>query len=163
MLTRPVSLKRKWTPNHRVHFSKNFLSTEGPKVCIKSHPLPGLWKHFTSQWPQQQDVLMTPHLLWLQQEQRTPTPCLPGLNLASVSKLPPGTLSLYQRSILQRLCCMYLSWNSQENFSLVSSTSLGISWKNKIKVMKVFPKVAQVHYGPENDDNILQNTLRECK
>lgn len=29
--------------------------------------------------------------------------------------------------------------------------------------MKVFPKVAQVHYDPENDDNILQNTLRDCK
>lgn len=29
--------------------------------------------------------------------------------------------------------------------------------------MKVFPMVVQVHYGPENDDDILQDTLREYK
>lgn len=45
----------------------------------------------------------------------------------------------------------------------MSYTSSEIIWKNKIKVMKVLPMVVEVHYGPENDDNILQDMLRDYK
>lgn len=58
---------------------------------------------------------------------------------------------------------MHLGRNSQEDFNMVSYTSSGIVWKNEIKVMKVFPMVIQVLYGPENYDDILQDTLRDCK
>lgn len=58
---------------------------------------------------------------------------------------------------------MHLAWNSEEDFNLDSYASSGIIWKNKINVVKVSPVVVQVHYDPENDDDILQDTLKDCK
>lgn len=65
-----------------------------------------------------------------------------------------------QRTPRQRLSVCIGAETARKYFSLVLFSSLGIIWRNKIKV---FPKVAQVHYGPENHVNILQNTLKEYK